>query len=158
MLPFVRHEFEYPLSTSPITRLSETLGHHEWENLSLTHTGTKIVIVPKLGSFFRNSWNPIFQGKIVQNGDRSTLVGYFRVNWFVFAFSLLFVGHAAYRLLQTYLSPDHIPGYDAGWRQTSLNFDLQFLCMAIVIIIIGWIAGIPNQRRVLDAIRDSAHA
>jgi hypothetical protein len=158
VLPFVRHEFEYPHSTDAATRLLETLQRPEWQDLTHSVLLQDVTIYKNLGLFFRNSWNPIFRGRIVHKGARSTLVGYFRMNWFAFAFSVFFVLFAAFQVLQTYSSPEQMPGYVADWKHERLEFDLQFLGMAVAVIAIGWAVGIPSQRRILAAIRDSTRA
>jgi hypothetical protein len=80
------------------------------------------------------------------------------MNWFAFGFSVFFVLFAAFQVLQTYSSPEQMPGYVADWKHERLEFDLQFLGMAVAVIAIGWAVGIPSQRRILAAIRDSTRA
>jgi hypothetical protein len=108
-----------------------------------------------LPSFFYNSWNPVFDGSFVAEGGTRTLVGHFQVNWFVFAFILFFVGSILYDVWMTYQAPTSRPGYVSNWRETHLRWEISFLGMAVGINVIGWLIGIPYQRRILAAIRES---
>ncbi len=126
MFPFIRHTFEYPNSADPAKCLTDTLAQQKWTEMAYTISQNKVTLEHKLPIYFRNSWNPIFQGSIETVGDRKRLVGYFRVHWFVMLFMAFFIGVAGFQLLQSYLSPDVVTGYDAGWREKRLHFDLLF--------------------------------
>jgi hypothetical protein len=155
MLPYISTSFEYPAGTKAADRLRQTLASEKWNRVTIELQDSSVTIEHKLPVFFRNSWNPIFQGRIESSGNRQRLVGYFRVNWFVLAFVVFFVGASLYRLLHTYFSSDIATGYVSNWRSERLAFDIQFFAMAIGINLIGWAVGIPYQRRILAAINES---
>lgn len=155
MLPFVKRTFEFPFGVNARQRLLNTLAQEKWSLLKHTVSGNSVKLEHTPPFFFRNSWNPIFQARIESIEGRQHIVGYFRFNWFVSVFMVFFVGYSFFELLQTYFSPDVIPGYVANWRADRLFFDLQFFAMAVAINILGWAVGIPYQRRISLAIRES---
>jgi hypothetical protein len=157
MFWFVRLKFQYAASVSdPSQRLLETLRHDKWQRISHKITPTQAVLEHRLPVFFRNSWNPIFDGSFVTEAGRRYLVGYFRINWLVLAFTVMFVAFAAYSAWSTMQQPAIRPGYVANWKAARLHFDLTFLGMAIGINLLGWLIGLPYERRILTAIRESA--
>ena len=157
MFWFVRLKFPYAASISdPSQRLIETLHQDRWQRISHKITPTRAVLEHKLPVFFHNSWNPIFDGSFVTEAGQRYLTGYFRVNWFVAAFAVLFVTFAAYSVWSTTQQPDIRPGYVTNWKGAQLRFDLTFLGIAIGINVLGWLIGVPYERRILDAIRESA--
>lgn len=158
MLPFIRHTFEYPASADPAKCLIDTLSQAKWSGIRSAISRNKLTLVGALPIYFHNSWNPVFQGSIETDGGRPRLTGYFRVHWFVMVFITVFVGMAVFQLLQTYFSPEVVPGFVENWRAKRLHFDLTFLCLAIGINVVGWLFGIPNQRRILAAIQESTRA
>ena len=158
MFPYISKSFEYPINVNAVECLKQTLGSMKWSRMRYEIHENSVVIEHILPTFFRNSWNPIFQGRIESIGNRQKLIGYFRLNWFVLVFVIIFIGFSLYKLLQTYFSPDVVPGYVPNWRSDRLAFDIQFVSMAVGINVIGWAIGIPYQRRIVTAIRESMHA
>jgi hypothetical protein len=156
MFWFVPYRFTYEASINdPSQRLLQTLQQDKWQRISRSVTPTHAKLEHKLPPFFRNSWNPVFDGSFVAEGGRRMLVGHFRVHWFVFAFILVFIGSISYDLWMTYQAPALRPGYVANWREMHLRWGLSFLGMAVGINVVGWLIGIPYQRRILAAIRES---
>jgi len=150
MFWFVPYRFPYEVSINdPSQRLLHTLQQDKWQHISRTVRPTHAKLQHKLPPFFYNSWNPVFDGSFVAKGGRRMLVGYFRVNWFVFAFILFFIGSISYDLWLTYQAPALRPGYVANWREIHLRWDLSYLGMALGINVVGWLIGIPYQRRIL---------
>ncbi|MBI3528802.1 MAG: hypothetical protein HY067_12640 [Betaproteobacteria bacterium] len=154
MIWFVRYRFDYPPEiVNPQQRLVEAFQKHE---LKHSVNGARIKVEKKLGLFFRNSWNPIFVGRFAHDGARSYLSGYFRVHWYTLMFSVLFLGMLLYQLLAAFQQPEVRPGYVPGWKVKEIEFMLTFIAAFFGITFIGWLFGLPNARRILAAIRESA--
>lgn len=156
LLWFLRQRFEYaPSATHPVARLKQVLSDPKWGNIASEVSPGRVLIERKLGFFLRNSWNPIFQGRFVIESGRSYLVGHFRVHWLVAIFTVLFLAYPLYDIFTLLPQPDVRPGYVAGWKDAQITWDLQFFGFAVLIVIAGWLFGLPNAKRIRDAINES---
>jgi hypothetical protein len=99
--------------------------------------------------FWRNSWNPIFDGRLEQVGSQSELRGYFRPNWLVLAFTVLFIGSTVYSLIEAIQSPAIRAGFEPAWKEKAVHFQTDFLAMAVLIVILGWAVGLFAQFKLL---------
>jgi hypothetical protein len=157
MFWFVRYRIPYQTSgDEPSERLSRTLAQEKWKRISHEVTTTRVVLEHRLPFYLHNSWNPIFAGRFVGEGPEKLLVGYFRVNWFVFGLITIFLSFALFQLVSAILAPSDIPGFEAGWKDREVEWSLGFFAMAVAINFLGWAFGIPYERRILEALRESA--
>jgi hypothetical protein len=156
MIWFYPYRFEYPSGVSDAEkRLVDALQKHGLQH-SVQHS--RIKVEKTLGRLFRNSWNPIFVGRLENYGAHTHLRGYFRTHWFTLIFSILFLSMLLYQLLVAFQQPEVRPGYVPGWRTQEIEFTLTFIGAFFGITFIGWLFGLPNARRILAALRDSATA
>jgi hypothetical protein len=156
MFWFVPYRFPYEASIGdPSQQLLQTLQQEKWQRISHTASATHIKLQHRLPLFFYNSWNPIFAGSFVTEGGRRFLVGYFRINWLVFALIIIFLAQIGYELWSIYHAPASRPGYVANWKEMQWRWELSFLGMFLAINAVGWLIGVPYERRILAAIRES---
>lgn len=146
---------DYPSAATE--KLRRMLSESRWERLIATFSGLDVKIQHKLPLMFQNSWNPIFCGKFVSRSNGSELVGHFRIHWLVFVFMLIFLATCIFQIYDTWSQPDQQTGYVEGWKEYRLRFELQFLGLFFLMNCIGWLVGIPYQRKILAAIRESAN-
>ena len=158
MLPFTSKKFEFPATADARQKLASILSQDKWSRLKYKLEGDKVTIEHMPPKMFRNSWNPVFQGKFIQENGKQVLVGFFRVNWLVLIFILLMLGFIFSQLLSVYFSPEVMPGHIEGWRSDQMMLYVQMLGMFALVNIIGWIAGTIYRKRILQAIQDSTQA
>ena len=150
---FLRRRFEYaPSVTNPVARLREVLSDPKWGTIASEVSPEKVLVERKVGAFLHNSWNPVFQGKFVFGAGRPYLVGYFRVHWLVLIFTVLFLAYPLFEVLALLPEPDVKPGYVAGWKEAEITGNLQFFGLSLLVVICGWIFGLPNAKRIVEAI------
>ena len=154
MLWFCPYRFTYDAPAHRTRRqLSEAFDQ---QGIARSVSGDTLKITRPMGPFFRNSWNPVFVADLSRAGNSTRLSGYFRPHAAVLAFTVVFLGMQLWWLWTAYQQPELRPGYQPGWRAEEIRFNLQFIGMFFVITTIGWLAGIPNARRILAALRQSA--
>ena len=136
--------------------LSELPTKPRWKMLEVKLDNMEVKIEHEMPPNITNSWNPIFVGKIQSHNGAAVLNGYFRFSIFVIIFITLFLGYSAFNVIHTYLQPDSIPGFVEGWKQDRMKFDLSFFGFAILINVGGWLFGIPNRNKIIEAISESA--
>lgn len=157
MIWFRKYVFQFRAGKQEtIQHIQSTLASGRWRKLVATFSEEGIKIHHKLPPLFHNSWNPIFVGRFIPSASGTKLVGYFRVNWLVFGFIIIFLGMCLFQLYDAWLQPEVIPGKVVGWREKSISFELQFIGFFALINIVGWAIGIPYQRRMIAAIKESA--
>lgn len=155
---FGLREFRFEYSVPPnqaAQALQDVLGRPEWSTIDSRVTTERVVLERQTPWWFRNSFNPIFIGRF-RNGTRGAiLVGRFRIHLLVILILLAFFGFSIYELVQTYLEPEQKEGYIAGWRSMKLQWSLEQLGFAALVLVLGWLIGYPNRQRVLSAIKQS---
>ena len=153
MIWFRPYTFDFPAGTSdPGRRLVAALDKH---GLDHSLSASRIKISRSNPIYFRNSWNPVFVGRIVDEGSPPQLQGHFRVHLYTLAFSALFIGAMLLQLWNVIgppgLQTDPVP----GWESTRIKSALAFIAAFSAITLVGWFSGLPNARHILDAIREA---
>jgi hypothetical protein len=144
--------FDFPAGTQdPARRLVAALDKR---GLHHSLSASRIKVSRSNGAFFRNSWNPVFVGRIVDDGSRAQLKGHFRVHLYTLLFTALFVGAMLLQLWNA-LAPsgwqsDPVP----GWEARRIKSALEFIAAFSAITLVGWLCGLPNARHILAAIRE----
>ena len=154
MLWFWPYQFDYPsLPQQAQPRLLNTLAQH---GLHVSESGGALHITRPLGALFRNSWNPVFVARLSGEGAHTRLRGHFRVHAAVLLFSVAFLAMQLWWLWGAFQQPELRPGYEPGWRAQQIRFYLEFMAMFFGVTALGWLAGLPNARRILAALREGA--
>jgi hypothetical protein len=109
----------------------------------------------RLSLLFYNSFNPIFVGHFSQRDNETTLAGIFRMHWYTVGFLVVFFGMIGYNIVDTMLQPENRPGYVEGWKEAELKWNIEFLFMALLVPIAGWLFGLPSRNAILRAIQKS---
>lgn len=154
MLWFRPYRFRY---AGPAHRVQATLASSlSQQGFQCTQADHVLKITRPPGPLFRNSWNPLFVARLSSEGGHTVLRGHFRVHAVVMVFMALFLAMLLWRLWTAYQLPEMQAGYEPGWRDFSIRFEWQFLGMFAVVVVVGWLMGLPNARRILDALRAGA--
>ena len=158
---FLRYQFVYPSTgASPEQCLAETLQKSEWRGLKHSISDDHVKIERKFGIARKfvvgyTSWSPIFVGRFVSDETQRYLKGHFRVNWYTLLFSTFFLGMLVYMLAAAIQQPEVRVGYIVGWRTNEIEFFMSFIAIFLGITFAGWLMGLPCERRILAAIRES---
>jgi len=135
--------------------LREVLADPKWGKVASEVSPEKVVIERKLSAFFYNSWNPIFEGKFAFDGQRPCLVGHFRVHWLVLMLTLAALAYPLFEVVTLLYEPNVKPGYVAGWKEAQIIWNLEFFGFGLLTVCVGWLFGLPNAKRIVDAINES---
>ncbi len=153
MLWFSRYRFPYAEQcTNPRQSLAETMRCKEFQRIKCDFSGESVRIVHLQPRYFHNYWNSTFVGRFITEGGKHFLVGHFRPSLRLFFLNLAGVMFAAYRFVSLL---DEDSGGEAVLHQ-ELVWQGYFFCGLIALMIFGWAIGLPYQRRIVAAIRQSA--
>lgn len=149
-----KYEFHYPLSKDEAVTRLETAVSAKSEVVLADFSGDSVKVYRE-GGFLHNAFNPIFVGKFRQRDAGTVLNGHFRFHAFILLFIACLIGLSIYNLVEVLRMPEHVPGRADGWRSERLVFELQFLSIAVLIPIVGWLVGLRSRNLLLSVIKRS---
>jgi hypothetical protein len=157
MLPFatVKIPFDSKI-VEPEIALRSTFRQPKWHKLTWSINDNRVKVWHQIPSLLNNSWNPIFEGRLAVKGDERTLVGSFRCSWLVLALTALLPLWVLAKVVMILLEPTVREGYALGWKGAEVADNLLFLPIFLAVVGVGWLLGLPYQRRILKALQDSA--
>jgi hypothetical protein len=157
MLWFFRYKIPFAVDPSRAeASLARTLERDHAKAIVVKRRKTRLLLYSTPPALIQNAWNPIFDCVFQKTESGAVLVGYFRINWPVFGFSLVWVGIVLAEVFHTWSMPDSLSGHVADWKHARLAADLGLLGVMLLITLCGWALGIGSQKRILSAIKKSA--
>lgn len=155
MFWFVRYRFSYPEhAASACECLTETLQKEKWKNLTCKITQQRVTLQHKQPAVLRNYWSPIFDGNFIAEGNRRYLVGCFRPDWLLLALNAFTLVLAAYQFISM-LEPSTHAAAGEFWTPKELSWQAAVCGALVLLMLFGWLMGVPCQHRILTAIRES---